>query len=87
VSYLTKFITKPNYADEAARLGIEDRLHKSRDELKRISTAAYLDGLRGTLGANPLPHSDFRGQAEFSMSNEAGTRIEVEAGGAVASGA
>jgi hypothetical protein len=76
VSYLTKFITKPNYADEAARLGIEDRLHHARHELKRISTAAYLDGIRGTLGANPLPRSDAPGQTEFSMANEAGPRSE-----------
>ncbi len=55
VGYLTKFITKPHYADEAARLKIEDRLHLARLELKRIQSSTYVDELRGTLGANPLP--------------------------------
>jgi hypothetical protein len=55
IGYLTKFITKEHYADEAARLGIEDRLHKARLELRRINSPAYLQELRGTLGANPLP--------------------------------
>jgi hypothetical protein len=54
VSYLTKFITKEHYADESARLGIENRLHEARNELKRVQAPAYLQDLRGTLGANPL---------------------------------
>jgi hypothetical protein len=66
VAYLTRFITKPNYADEAARLHIEERLHKARTELKRISTPAYLEELRGTLGVNPLPRGD-RHQPELQM--------------------
>ncbi len=55
VSYLTKFITKPHYGEEAARLGIEPRLHQARNELKRVTAPAYLGELRGTLGVNPLP--------------------------------
>ena len=55
VAYLTKFITKPHYGEEAARLKIEDRLHAARNELRRISAPTYLNELRGTLGANPLP--------------------------------
>jgi hypothetical protein len=54
VTYLTKFITKEHYADEAARLGIENRLHEARNELKRVQSPAYLNDMRGTLGANPL---------------------------------
>jgi phosphoenolpyruvate carboxykinase (diphosphate) len=54
VNYLTKFITKEYYADEAARLGIESRLHEARNELKKVQLPAYLNDLRGTLGANPL---------------------------------
>ena len=67
VSYLTKFITKTHYAEEAARLRIEDRLHKARNELKRVNASAYLDELRGTIGATPLPQPARRGQVEFSM--------------------
>jgi hypothetical protein len=70
VNYVTRFITRPHYAEEAARLHIEDRLHKARAELKRASAPAYLDELRGTLRANPCfrrwtrgpkaVHDDFR---------------------------
>lgn len=69
VSYLTRFITKPHYAEEAARLGIEDKLHEARNNLKRINSPAYLDELRGTLGANPLPAEvRQRPQGELSIS-------------------
>jgi hypothetical protein len=57
VSYLTKFITKPHYGEEAARLKIEERLHHARNELKRITASTYLNEIRGTLGVNPLPSS------------------------------
>jgi hypothetical protein len=67
IGYLTKFIMRPHYADEAARLNIEDRLHKARTELKRIVAPTYLEELRGTLGANPLPRVTGRGQTEFAM--------------------
>jgi hypothetical protein len=69
VSYLTKFITKPHYAEEAARLHIEERLHKARHEIKRINAPAYLEELRGTLGASPLPNSPQRGQTEFPVTS------------------
>ena len=55
VSYLTKFITKEHYTEEARRLGVEDRLHRARLELKRVTGSAYIEELRGTLGVNPLP--------------------------------
>ena len=67
ITYLTKFITKPHYAEESARLKIEDRLHQARNELKRIANPHYLDELRGTLGVNPLPRATERGQAELAM--------------------
>jgi hypothetical protein len=55
ITYLTKFINKEHYAEESVRLGIEDRLHRARDEFKRIVAPSYLKELSGTLGANPLP--------------------------------
>jgi hypothetical protein len=68
INYLAKFITKPHYGEVSVRLGIEDRLHKARRELKRTQAPAYLEELRGTLGANPLIRTpDRRGQVEFSM--------------------
>jgi phosphoenolpyruvate carboxykinase (diphosphate) len=65
VNYLSKFLTKTNYADVSERLKIEDRLHHARRELKRVSAPEYLKELHGTLGANPLPKA--RGQTEFVM--------------------
>ena len=70
-TYLTKFITKPHYADEAARLRIEERLHQARQELKRVQSPAYLEELRGTLGANPLAKAARDTQTELTMEGEA----------------
>jgi hypothetical protein len=77
IGYLVKFISKPHYAEEAARLRIEDRLHKARNELKRVNAPAYLDELRGTLGASPLPQSARRGQAELSIATTVQGQHEV----------
>jgi hypothetical protein len=81
VSYLTKFITKEHYAEEAARLGVEDRLHKARIELKRVTSPAYLEELRGTTGANPLPRPVRIGeQTQFAApASENGASQEVAA--------
>jgi len=67
INYLTKFVTKEHYAEESARLGIEDRLHRARHEFKRISSPAYLEELRGTLGANPLSALRHQPQRELEM--------------------
>ena len=51
--YVERFLAKPNYADEAIRLGIRDRRHQARQFLERVKSPAYLDHLRGTIGAEP----------------------------------
>ena len=51
---LEKFLAKPNYAGEAARLGIAERLRQARVQLERVKSAAYLKELRGTIGLQPL---------------------------------
>ncbi|MGO8674232.1 MAG: hypothetical protein ACLQVX_00025 [Limisphaerales bacterium] len=60
LEYLDRFLKKTSHADEAARLGIADRLTHARAALKRAEAPAYLEELRGTLGAEPienyLPH-------------------------------
>ncbi|OHE87887.1 MAG: hypothetical protein A3G75_08880 [Verrucomicrobia bacterium RIFCSPLOWO2_12_FULL_64_8] len=53
VNYLQKFLTKSNYAGEAARLDMPARLKAARRELARVAGPAYLDELRGTIGAEP----------------------------------
>jgi hypothetical protein len=54
VDYLDRFMKQTSYADEAARLGIAGRLTRARAALKRAEAPAYLEELRGTLGAEPI---------------------------------
>ena len=55
VRSLTAFLGKTNYAEEAARLGIGARLEKARKLLDTARSPEYLNTLRGTIGAQPLP--------------------------------
>jgi len=52
--YLTAFLSRPNYADEARRLGIEGRLRLAEAQLAEVSSPRYVEGLVGTLGADPF---------------------------------
>jgi phosphoenolpyruvate carboxykinase (diphosphate) len=54
VGYLERFMKRTNHADEAARLGIASRLARARKTLEDIEAPAYLERLRGTLGAEPV---------------------------------
>lgn len=54
VKYLEAFLSKPNYADEAVRLGIEDRLKQAWENVRRVSAAEYPQSLVGTIGVQPL---------------------------------
>jgi hypothetical protein len=54
VHSLQQFLDLPNYADQAERLGIRERLAAARAKLAQVQSAAYLDGLVGTIGADPL---------------------------------
>jgi hypothetical protein len=54
VRYLERFLRKPNYAEEAIRLAIDDRLERARQELARAESPALLAKLVGTLGAEPI---------------------------------
>jgi hypothetical protein len=53
VAYLTKFLNKANYAEEAARLGVANRLAEARARLARVQSPEYLNELVGTIGAEP----------------------------------
>ena len=55
--YLEAFLAKPNYADEAARLGIADRLRLAWDHLNRVSKPDYAGTLTGTIGVQRVPKS------------------------------
>jgi len=52
-TYLEKFLQRTNYAGEATRLGIAERLEAARKELARVESPDYLKELQGTLGAEP----------------------------------
>jgi len=54
VDYLSQFLRKPNHADVADKLGISERLTRARTTLETIESPAWLAGLAGTLGAEPV---------------------------------
>jgi hypothetical protein len=54
VDYLDRFLKRPSHADEAARLGVADRLALAKNNLEQVESAAYRESLRGTLGAEPI---------------------------------
>lgn len=54
VDYLGRFLKRSSHAEEAARLGIADRLARARATLTRVESPGYGEELRGTLGAEPI---------------------------------
>jgi hypothetical protein len=54
VAELERFLNRPGYQNEAARLNIAPRLEAARHELERVAGAAYLQELHGGLGADPI---------------------------------
>lgn len=54
VEYLDKFLKRQSHADEAARLGVAERLKLSRATLEQVEAAEYWQKLSGTLGAEPV---------------------------------
>jgi hypothetical protein len=57
VHSLSEFMALASHRDEAARLGIGERLAHARTELERVSAPSYLSELHGTIGADPLCRS------------------------------
>jgi hypothetical protein len=54
VSYLENYVDQPNLEDTIDRLKLNQRLRHARTKLKEIESPAYLKGLHGTLGVQPL---------------------------------
>ncbi len=54
VRSLKGFLAKANYAEEADRLGISERLTDAQDMLATLNSAGYLSTLNGTIGLQPL---------------------------------
>jgi hypothetical protein len=54
VEYLDKFLKRASHAEEAARLGIANKLTRARKTLEQVESPAYLKTLHGTIGAEPI---------------------------------
>jgi len=54
VEYLEKFLKRASHAEEAAHLGLPDRLVRARHMLEKTWAADYLQNIAGTLGAEPV---------------------------------
>ncbi len=60
VRSLTEFLARAGHREEAARLGIGQRLERAHAELARVSAHEHLTALVGTIGADPV-HRALRG--------------------------
>jgi len=54
VRSLKAFAAKANYAEEAERLGVSERLTRAQQALELVRSADYPKQLRGTIGVQPL---------------------------------
>ncbi len=54
VRSLSAFIAKSNYAEEAERLGVSERLARAQKTLDTVRAGDYPNQLRGTIGLQPL---------------------------------
>ena len=51
---LQRFLNDTEFSDEAERLGIGKRFDAARKKLAQVQSREYLEGLVGTIGADPL---------------------------------
>jgi hypothetical protein len=54
IAYLEVFSSRTSHRDEAEKLNIQGRLSGARVRLEQVSSNAYLQNLRGTIGADPI---------------------------------
>jgi len=54
VAYLEDFLARDSHRAIADRFGLEERLENARRHLHQVREFSYLQGLRGTIGADPL---------------------------------
>ncbi|EEF60127.1 hypothetical protein [Pedosphaera parvula] len=53
-AYLKAFLQRPNYGEEADRLGIKAKLESAWDMYHTVKSPEYLERLQGTIGVQPL---------------------------------
>lgn len=54
VAYIEDVLSRKNFADASVRLGLPERLKKAKETLKEVSSPAYLEALKGTIGVDTL---------------------------------
>ena len=54
IDHLQRFLKRATHADEATRLGIKQRLSQARSTFREVESEAYLEKLKGTIGAEPI---------------------------------
>jgi hypothetical protein len=54
IDSLQQFLDRRSQADMASRMDIKGRLELARERLQQVETEEYLQGLIGTIGADPL---------------------------------
>ncbi|MFA7241022.1 MAG: hypothetical protein WC091_13005, partial [Sulfuricellaceae bacterium] len=54
IAYLETYISRPSHQDMVARLDIQSRLTGAIARLEQVRGSAYLESLRGTIGADPM---------------------------------
>ena len=54
IQALQRFLDLPSHSDEAERMQIGKRVLAAQERLKQIGSVDYLEGLVGTIGADPL---------------------------------
>jgi hypothetical protein len=54
IVYLEDYINRASRLDMALRLDIQNRLAGAQVRLEQVRSGAYLESLRGTIGADPM---------------------------------
>jgi hypothetical protein len=57
VASLEGFVARSSHAEVAAKMNLAQRLERARQHLAHVASDAYLAGLSGTLGADPMTSS------------------------------
>jgi hypothetical protein len=73
IEYLDKFLKRPSHADEADRLGIKNQLERAHKTFQQVDSPAYLESLRGTIGAEPIEaylKPEPQPQRSFQLANQ-----------------
>lgn len=54
LKYLKDYLKKESHAEAIEQLRLQDRMKAAKQELERVSSAAYVEALNGSIGADPF---------------------------------